>query len=63
MKKTKAKINDQIEFVREGYLLIGLVESVRDNSVIVEISYDDASKLNYVNNKTVVSHSNYIVIE
>ncbi|MGS2780452.1 DUF2187 family protein [Robertmurraya sp. GLU-23] len=63
MKKTKVKINDQIEFVREGYLLIGLVESVRDNSVIVEISYDDASKLNYANNKTVVSHSNYIIHE
>ncbi|MDE3841060.1 hypothetical protein C0966_17500 (plasmid) [Bacillus methanolicus] len=36
---------------------------VRDNSVIIEISKDTAKELGYENNRTVVNHSNYVVIK
>ena len=39
----------------------GIVEKVKENSVIVEI-IENASGQNYLNNRTVVSHKKYMVL-
>lgn len=63
MAMTKAKIGDHILFQRKDQIIEGIVEMVRDNSVIIEISKDAAKELGYENNRTVVNHSNYVVIK
>ncbi|AIE58933.1 DUF2187 family protein [Bacillus methanolicus] len=61
MARTKAKIGDHILFQRKDQIIEGIVEIVRENSVIIEISQDAAQELGYETNKTVVKHSNYVV--
>lgn len=39
----------------------GKVEMVKENSVIIEI-LENLSDREYVNNRTVVSHKNYVVV-
>lgn len=63
MAKNKVKIGDRISFQRNELNLEGIVEIVRDNSVIAAISSDDAILLGYETAKTVIKHSNYIVLK
>ncbi|WP_316569391.1 DUF2187 family protein [Neobacillus sp. YIM B06451] len=62
MAKKRAKIGDQISFTRKDHDLEGTVEIVRDNSVIVEVSKEFADRLGYDTTKTVVKHSNYMIV-
>lgn len=55
----KANIGDIIEFTRKNYLITGKVIKLLDNSVIVELSTMDSIP----NEKTVVSHKHYTVIQ
>jgi uncharacterized protein YkvS len=63
MAKNNAKIGDRISFQRKNLSIEGEVEIVRDNSVIVRISENANKKLEYETAKTVVSHSNYVIIK
>lgn len=62
MARTKVKIGDNVMFERKDKTIIGIVEIVRDNSVIVEIPKEAAIHLDYETNKTVVKHQNYTVL-
>lgn len=61
--KAKAEIGDRILFQRKEKSIIGIVEIVRDNSVIVEITSETALNLHYETPKTVVKHLSYVVIK
>jgi uncharacterized protein YkvS len=63
MARKKAKIGDRISFQRNDLSIEGEVEIVRDNSVIVRISDNSNEKTEYETAKTVVSHSNYVIIK
>jgi uncharacterized protein YkvS len=63
MAKNKAKIGDLISFQRKDLSIEGEVEIVRDNSVIVRISDNTNGKPEYETAKTVVRHSNYVIIK
>lgn len=56
---SKAKIGDVIEF-KEG--LQGIVEVIYDNSVIVDLTYNDNDQQVGLQ-KTVVNHKNYKIIK
>lgn len=62
MTRNKAKIGDRISFQRKEITIEGVVGVVRDNSVIVDISAESSQSLHYDTTKTVVKHSNYVVI-
>lgn len=62
MARKRAKIGDQISFMRKDHTLEGTVEIVRDNSVIVDVSKEAADSLGYDTTKTVVKHSNYMIL-
>jgi len=62
MTKTRAKLGDRISFYRKELSFTGVVEIVRDNSVIIEMSREAAQALGYETTKTVVKHSNYEVL-
>lgn len=63
MAKNKAKIGDRISFQRKEMSIEGEVEIVRDNSVIVRISDNVNENLDFETAKTVVRHSNYVIIK
>lgn len=63
MAKVKVKIGDHISFKRKGMDFKGVVEIVRDNSVIAAISSESAQLLDYETTKTVVKHSNYQILK
>ncbi|MDQ0217285.1 DUF2187 domain-containing protein [Peribacillus cavernae] len=56
----KAEIGNLIEF-REG--LRGIVEKVNENSVIVDVTYMDNYRDLELEQKTVVNHKNYKIID
>jgi len=56
----KAAIGNVIEF-RNG--LRGIVEKVNENSVIVNLTYMQNFREMDLDEKTVVNHKNYIIIE
>ncbi|KAA0565410.1 MULTISPECIES: DUF2187 family protein [Bacillaceae] len=56
----KAEIGNVIEF-REG--LKGIVEKVNENSVIVDLTYMKNYRDLELEEKTVVNHKNYKIIE
>ncbi|WP_026583128.1 DUF2187 family protein [Bacillus sp. J33] len=58
-----ARIGDRISFIRRNEQFEGIVEAVRDHSVIVEISVETARILKYETLRTVVKHSNYAVLQ
>ncbi|WP_241481525.1 DUF2187 family protein [Mesobacillus campisalis] len=58
MKMRIADIGDEI-VSNKG--IKGKVEMVKENSVIIEI-LENLSDREYVNNRTVVSHKNYVII-
>jgi uncharacterized protein YkvS len=55
----KAAVGDRIVSIKG---IKGIVEKVKENSVIVEI-IENLSEYEYLNNRTVVSHKNYMVID
>lgn len=55
-----AKIGNLIEF-RDG--LQGIVEKVNENSVIVDLTYMDNYRDLELEQKTVVNHKNYRIID
>jgi uncharacterized protein YkvS len=54
----KAAVGDRIVSIKG---IKGKVEKVKENSVIIEI-IDNFSEYEFLNNRTVVSHKNYQVI-
>lgn len=52
----------QIVFNRASLEIMGLVVLVRENSVMVEISAEDAKELHYENNVTIVRHGKYRIV-
>ncbi len=56
----KAEIGDLIEF-REG--LKGIVEKVNENSVIVDLTYMKNYRDLELEEKTVINHKNYKIVE
>lgn len=59
--KNKADKGDVILFERKKSLYHGTVYHVREQSVLVEISYEAAEQLGYPRANTVVGHGNYLV--
>ncbi|CAI9395549.1 hypothetical protein BACSP_04144 [Bacillus sp. T2.9-1] len=59
---SKAAVNDHISFSRGKREVFGIVTSVKENSVIVELSSEDAKYFQYESNLTVVNHKNYLII-
>ncbi|GLB61673.1 YkvS family protein [Cytobacillus sp. NCCP-133] len=62
MTKKTANIGDRISFQRKEITIEGVVGVVRDNSVIVDISTESSQRLHYDTTKTIVKHSNYVVL-
>lgn len=58
----KAKIGQKIRFKRNDIEITGIVSLVKENSVIVDISDEEAKKLDYSTNKTLVRHSKYEIV-
>jgi uncharacterized protein YkvS len=56
----KAEVGNVIEF-REG--LRGIVEKVNENSVIVDLTYMDNYRDLELDQRTVVNHKNYKIIQ
>jgi uncharacterized protein YkvS len=59
----KAKTGDTVLFQRKDLTLEGIVYLVRDNSVLVKISKEDANILGYETQNTVVGHGNYMIMK
>ncbi|MEI4771697.1 DUF2187 family protein [Psychrobacillus sp. FJAT-51614] len=56
------KIDEKISFTRNDHEVQGTIFKILEQSVIVEISTEDAKKINVPSNLTVVSHKNYTVL-
>ncbi|MCM3088307.1 DUF2187 family protein [Bhargavaea ginsengi] len=57
------KVGEVISFVRNDHEVIGKIEKILENSVIVQITKDDAEAIGVPSDRTVVSHKNYHVFE
>lgn len=55
-------IDEKISFTRNDHEVKGTIFKILEQSVIVEISTEDAKKINVPSNLTVVSHKNYTVL-
>jgi uncharacterized protein YkvS len=58
METRKAAVGDSIVSIKG---IKGKVEKVKGNSVIIEI-IENHSEYEFINNRTVVSHKNYLVL-
>lgn len=56
-------IGEWISFTRNGVDVNGTIFKIMDNSVIVEISPEDAKEIGAPSNMTVISHKKYRIIE
>jgi len=56
------KIDEKISFTRNNHEVQGTIFKILEQSVIVEISTEDAKKINVPSNLTVVSHKHYTVL-
>ncbi|CAM3238153.1 DUF2187 domain-containing protein [Filibacter tadaridae] len=56
------QIDEQITFVRNDFEVNGTIFKILENSVIVEISEEDADKIGAASNLTVVAHKNYSIV-
>jgi len=63
MNYRNVKSNDQIQFVRKGHSVTGVVEKVRTNTVIVSVDRKTQRTLDLPNMYTVVNHKNYSIKE
>ena len=55
------KVDEEISFVRNDYKVNGTIYKILENSVIVQISSEDADLIGAASTLTVVSHKNYSV--
>ena len=55
------RIDEEISFVRNDHEVNGTIFKILENSVIVQISSEDAELIGAASNMTVVSHKNYSV--
>lgn len=55
------KIDEEISFVRSDHKVYGNIYKILENSVIVQITKEDADLIGAASNLTVVSHKNYSV--
>lgn len=62
MTEKMAIVGDKIKFQRMGFEIFGEVCDVKETSVVVRISDDDAGRMQLETPLTVVSHKNYKVI-
>ena len=56
-------IGEKISFIRNGVYVIGAIHKILENSVIVEISEEDAEQIGAASTLTVVAHKNYTIVE
>jgi uncharacterized protein YkvS len=56
------KIGEWISFTRNGVEVNGTIFKIMDNSVIVEISPEDAKEIGAASNMTVISHKKYKIV-
>ena len=61
--KENIRKGDLIEFTRKGYSIEGIVVSIRDTTVMVELNDIHSKMLDISNNLTVVNHQNYKIIQ
>lgn len=54
-------IDEEISFFRNDHQVYGTIYKILENSVIVQISKEDADLIGSPSNLTVVSHKNYSV--
>ncbi len=57
------KVDEKISFVRNEHEVKGKIYKILENSVIVQISKQDADLIGAASNLTVVSHKNYSIID
>ena len=57
------KVDEEISFVRNDHKVYGTIYKILENSVIVQISTEDADLIGAASSLTVVSHKNYSVDE
>lgn len=57
------QIDEKISFVRNDHEVSGTIYKILENSVIVQISNEDADLIGAASNLTVVAHKNYSVID
>lgn len=55
-------LGDNVRFKRRGLIIEGVVEKIRENSVLVKISLLESRFLDLENQLTVVSHKHYEVV-
>lgn len=55
------KIGEKISFTRNDVFVVGTIHKILENSVIVEISEEDADLIGAASTLTVVAHKNYTV--
>ncbi len=55
------KIGEKISFTRNDVFVLGAIHKILENSVIVEISEEDADLIGAASTLTVVAHKNYTV--
>lgn len=60
MESLRVAIGNKVKFTRLGTVFIGEVTAIRELSVVVKISEDDARTLKLDTPYTVVSNKNYI---
>ncbi|MBT2583766.1 DUF2187 family protein [Planococcus sp. ISL-109] len=56
------RIGEWISFTRNGVDVNGTIFKIMDNSVIVEISPEDAKEIGAPSNMTVISHKKYKIV-
>jgi len=54
-------VGEAVSFSRNGFKVMGRIHKILENSVIVELSDEDALLIGAKSNLTVVSHKNYTV--
>jgi uncharacterized protein YkvS len=58
----RAKEGDKVLFTRKDISMIGTVKKVKEESVLVEISSEDAGRIRAETPFTVVSHQHYQIV-
>lgn len=61
-KSNSGQVGDSIQFFRKDTLIEGIIQHVKENVAIVEISLEDSQYLKLENQITVVAHKNYKVL-
>lgn len=57
------KVDEKVTFVRNDHTVYGTIYKILENSVIVQISTEDADLIGAASNLTVVAHKNYSIVD